>query len=264
MGVCSGYLFKKLEYRQSRASLIPSSHPQRHALSFSRMHLTMSKSINSNFITPKDIPTLQECYKEYPKPTQEPDNAPDLIISRLLSLWQGDMTTLKIDAIVNAANESLLGGGGIDGAIHRAAGRELLAECQTLGGCKTGSAKITKGYRLPSRHVIHTVGPIGEKPDLLASCYRNVLDVVRENQLKTVAFCCVSTGVYGYDNTKAAHVALRTVGDWLRENYDYTKQMERVIFCTFLDKDQQIYKKLLPIYFPEPQPDTTNQDPEVN
>ncbi|KAF9088547.1 O-acetyl-ADP-ribose deacetylase macrod1 [Mortierella sp. AM989] len=187
----------------------------------------------------------------------------------------GDMTTLEIDAIVNAANESLLGGGGIDGAIHRAAGRELLAECRKLGGCNTGiqiadnpllsyyrywiaisqDAKITKGYNLPSRYVIHTVGPQGEYRDVLARCYKSVLEIVKKEELTTVAFCCISTGVYGYDNLKAAHVALETVGDWLRDNYEYAMKIERIIFCTFLDKDQNIYERLLPIYFPEPSPD---------
>ncbi|KAF9342426.1 O-acetyl-ADP-ribose deacetylase macrod1, partial [Mortierella sp. AD094] len=108
------------------------------------------------------------------------------------------------------------------------------------------SSKITKGYNLPARFVIHTVGPQGEYKGTLARCYKSVLDI---------AFCCVSTGIYGYDNLKAANVALETVGDWLRENYEYSKRMERIIFCTFLDKDQKIYERLLPEYFREPSTD---------
>ena len=114
-----------------------------------------------------------------------------------LALWKGDMTKLEIDAIVNAANERLMGGGGIDGAIHRSAGPQLMNECRTLGGCKTGNTKITKGYKLPAKHVLHTVGPIGEQPEALSSCYRTCLDLAVESGLKTVCFCCVSTGIYG-------------------------------------------------------------------
>ncbi|KAG0014301.1 O-acetyl-ADP-ribose deacetylase macrod1 [Entomortierella chlamydospora] len=206
----------------------------------------------TNIVTTKQIPTLSESYSKFPKPTKELEHAPDRIFNDRISLWQGDMTILEIDAIVNAANESLLGGGGIDGAIHRAAGRELLAECRKLNGCPTGRSKITKGYKLPARFVIHTVGPQGEYKDKLAGCYKSVLDIVKEKELTTVAFCCVSTGIYGYDNLKAANVALETVGNWLRENYEYSKRMERIVFCTFLDKDLKIYEKLLPEYFPKP------------
>ncbi|KAF9196562.1 O-acetyl-ADP-ribose deacetylase macrod1 [Haplosporangium sp. Z 27] len=218
----------------------------------------MSRNSGS-VVSIENIPTLSESYAKLPKPTKELANAPDRVLSDRISLWRGDMTKLKIDAIVNAANESLLGGGGIDGAIHNAAGRDLLAECRKLNGCKTGSAKITKGYKLPAQHVIHTVGPQGEYKDTLEKCYRSVLDIVKEKELTTVAFCCVSTGIYGYDNLKAAHVALDTVGNWLRENYDYAMRMERVIFCTFLEIDQNIYEKLLPEYFPQPITDDTSK-----
>jgi O-acetyl-ADP-ribose deacetylase len=133
-----------------------------------------------------------------------------------LDIVVADITTLKVDAIVNAANSSLLGGGGVDGAIHRAAGRDLLAECEALGGCTTGSAKITRGYRLPAKHVIHAVGPVwgggqrGEE-DLLASCYRIALALAADNQLKSIAFPAISTGVYRFPPDRAAQIAVGTV-----------------------------------------------------
>jgi O-acetyl-ADP-ribose deacetylase (regulator of RNase III) len=158
----------------------------------------------------------------------------------------GDITKLKVDAIVNAANETLLGGGGVDGAIHSAAGDELYAECLTLGGCATGGAKMTRGYRLPARHVIHTVGPIyrdgtrGE-PDLLRSCYRESLRLASDAGLETVAFPCVSTGVFGYPAAPACAVAVDAVAEWLAAN----PLPKSVTFCCFSMNDAALYRRQL-------------------
>ncbi|KAJ2016266.1 RasGAP protein [Coemansia sp. S680] len=157
-----------------------------------------------------------------------------------VSIYRGDITRLKVDAIVNAADEAVLGGGGVDGAIHRAAGPELLAECRLLGGCATGQAKITKGYRLPASHVIHAVGPVGEKPVLLASAYTASLELVREHGLKSIAFPCISTGVFGYPPEAACRVAVDAVKKWMEgEN-----ALERVVFCMFNDKTQRKLREL--------------------
>ncbi|MBK1828191.1 O-acetyl-ADP-ribose deacetylase [Haloferula rosea] len=156
---------------------------------------------------------------------------------------QSDITRLEVDAIVNAANSSLLGGGGVDGAIHRAAGPELLHECRLLGGCKTGQAKITRGYRLPSRHIIHTVGPVWRdgnhrEPELLASCYRECLRICVDRSLRSVVFPCISTGIFGYPKDRAARIAVETCGSELFAELEIT-------FCCFNLDDLQLYQQLL-------------------
>ena len=169
-------------------------------------------------------------------------------LNEKIRLCFGDITKLSVDAITNAANESLLGGGGVDGAIHRAAGPELLKECRDLNGCETGEAKLTQGYRLPAKYVIHTVGPIGERPGKLSSCYWQTLEVAKKHSIRSVAFPCISTGIYGYPNARACHVALSTVRKWLEKNKN---DMDCVVFCLFLQKDCQLYCDNTPIYFPE-------------
>jgi O-acetyl-ADP-ribose deacetylase len=163
-----------------------------------------------------------------------------------ISVVLGDITKLDVEAIVNAANESLLGGGGVDGAIHRAAGPELLAECRTLGGCKTGQAKITRGYRLPAKYVIHTVGPIwrgGEhgEPDLLKSCYRSSLALAIEHRIKTIAFPAISCGVYGYPIDAAVKIAVKETLDFLSAN----ESIAKVTFACFGSDLYEAYRKEL-------------------
>jgi O-acetyl-ADP-ribose deacetylase (regulator of RNase III) len=163
-----------------------------------------------------------------------------------IKLVQGDITTLPIDAIVNAANRTLLGGGGVDGAIHRAAGPQLLAECRTLNGCETGASKITHGYNLPAKYVIHAVGPVwrgGNKgePELLKSCYETSLKLAKEHDCKTVAFPNISTGIYRFPKDKAAKIAIETVRDFLSENV----LPETVYFVCFDAENYAIYQRLL-------------------
>ena len=163
----------------------------------------------------------------------------------LIHISTSDITKVDVECIVNAANNSLLGGGGVDGAIHKAAGRELLEECRALNGCKTGEAKITKGYNLKARFIIHTVGPIysGKESDalLLRNCYWNSLELARKNDIHSIAFPAISTGVYGYPLREATEIALGTVSDWVKANPHYGMS---ILFCCFSDKTTEVYHSI--------------------
>lgn len=200
------------------------------------------------------IPTLTHLYKlgRLAPSTQPAANIiPNSSYNTQISTIRTDITKLQIDSIVNAANESLMGGGGVDGAIHRAAGRKLVEECDLLDGCDTGSAKITNAYKLPCKKVIHAVGPVyssskrkGKHEVLLRGCYRTSLELAVGNGLKSIAFSALSTGVYGYPSREAAEVACSEVRAFLEEGKGGT--LERVVFCNFMEKDESAYEEFLP------------------
>jgi O-acetyl-ADP-ribose deacetylase (regulator of RNase III) len=161
----------------------------------------------------------------------------------MIEIIQVDITTLEVDAIVNAANSTLLGGGGVDGAIHRAAGPELKKFCETLGGCPTGAAKITPGFRLPAKHVIHTVGPMyhggnSNEATLLANCYRNSLELALQHSVRSIAFPSISTGAYGYPKEEAARIAVKVM-------HEYEARFERIVACCFSAADKALYESAL-------------------
>ncbi|XP_074773937.1 ADP-ribose glycohydrolase MACROD2 isoform X3 [Athene noctua] len=203
-----------------------------------------------DYVALKNIPTWMEDLKS--ENTKE-DLQGKKSLSEKVSLYRGDITLLEVDAIVNAANSSLLGGGGVDGCIHRAAGPCLVAECRNLSGCETGQAKITCGYDLPAKYVIHTVGPIarGHLTDThkenLANCYKSSLKLAKENNIRSIAFPCISTGIYGFPNEPAAVIALNTIKEWLSKNHN---EVDRIIFCVFLEVDYKIFKKKMGEFFP--------------
>jgi len=203
--------------------------------------------------TLKEIPTLTSLYKlKHLAPAASTVSGASSAYNDRICVIRTDITKLEVDAIVNAANESLLGGGGVDGAIHRAAGRKLLYECETLDGCDTGDAKITNGYELPCKKVVHTVGPVywrtkkhGQHTSLLQSCYRRSLDLAAENGCKSIAFSALSTGVYGYPSKEAAETAIGEVKKWL-DTDNKADKLDRIIFCNFMEKDQDAYYECLP------------------
>ncbi|XP_075564213.1 ADP-ribose glycohydrolase MACROD2 [Pelecanus crispus] len=214
------------------------------------------KEYSREYVALKSIPTWMDDLKS--KSESDGENAKEDLqgkksLSEKVSLYRGDITVLEVDAIVNAANSSLLGGGGVDGCIHRAAGPCLVAECRNLSGCETGQAKITCGYDLPAKYVIHTVGPIarGHLTDIhkenLANCYKSSLKLAKENNIRSIAFPCISTGIYGFPNEPAAVIALNTIKEWLSKNHN---EVDRIIFCVFLEVDFKIFKKKMGEFFP--------------
>ncbi|PPQ91035.1 hypothetical protein CVT25_013960 [Psilocybe cyanescens] len=219
--------------------------------------LSSASDIDEDMVQLKDLKTVAQLYKFAVLKKLAADKLrhlprPDLL--ERVALFQGDITTLKIDSIVNAANRSLLGGGGVDGAIHSAAGPKLLEECRGLNGCLTGESKITRGYNLPARYIIHTVGPVfsskyaDEKAEQLESCYKTSLDLAVENGLEHIAFPSISTGIYSYPIVDATRIALNTVRTFLES--EVGNKLDRVIFVVWSDKDLEVYESLIPEYFP--------------
>ncbi|WWC68550.1 uncharacterized protein I206_102479 [Kwoniella pini CBS 10737] len=204
--------------------------------------------------SPNDIPTLADLYNsnEISKANDDSKYNYDEALNKRISIWRGDITKLEADVIVNAANSSLLGGGGVDGAIHRAAGSNLLEECKTLGGAKTGETKLTKAYKLPSKFIAHTVGPIyssskKEECELnLKSCYSTSLELCKNNGGGSIGFSSISTGVYGYPIQDATEIAIETTRTILEKDETIT----RVIYVVFSQRDEDVYKSIIPKYFP--------------
>ncbi|GHJ85506.1 hypothetical protein NliqN6_1908 [Naganishia liquefaciens] len=212
-------------------------------------------SSSTGTISLENIPTWYDHYRQGP-PVQQEDSefSFDERLNKKVALFVGDITKLQVDMIVNAANNSLLGGGGVDGAIHRAAGPELLKECKTLNGCDTGDVKITKGYKLPAKYVAHTVGPIyhssraGDCADKLESCYIRCMEALIRKGGKSIAFPSISCGVYGYPIQDATEIAVEAIRSLL-ETPEYD-EVEKVVFCQFSEGAQKIYEIILPHYFP--------------
>ncbi|TFK40033.1 A1pp-domain-containing protein [Crucibulum laeve] len=205
----------------------------------------------------KDIKTIGQLYKSAVLKAPATDKIRHKLNPRFLdrvSLFQGDITKLEVDSIVNAANKSLLGGGGVDGAIHSAAGPKLLEECRGLNGCDTGDSKITKGYNLPAKHIIHTVGPVysssskEEKAEQLASCYNTSLKLAVANSLRHIAFPSISTGIYGYPIVDATRIALEVARQFC--DSEVGDKLDRIIFVVWSNKDKGVYESLIPEYFP--------------
>ncbi|KIM39737.1 hypothetical protein M413DRAFT_28931 [Hebeloma cylindrosporum] len=249
----------------------PSPHSARSA---SPVSISSESEADENVVRLSSIKTLAEFYRTLVLKAATPEKVrhqPDPALLDRVSLFQGDITRLEIDAIVNAANRSLLGGGGVDGAIHASAGPENFWKSRTLNGCLTGESKITRGYNLPASHIIHTVGPIyssrdkAEKAELLESSYRTSLELAVENGIRHIAFPSISTGVYSYPVADATRIALNTARTFLES--ENGNKLERVIFVVWSNKDKGVYEELIPEFFPpgeKPQPaEPISVEPDV-
>lgn len=216
----------------------------------------------SRLVDLASIPTVAQLYRSrklLPANSIDPSFSSSQHLNDTISLVRNDITKLEVDCIVNAANPSLLGGGGVDGAIHRASGPRLLEECSSLGGCETGDAKITQAYNLPCKNVIHTVGPIydsagrqdpGLPEKLLRSCYRTSMQLAVQHGLKTIAFPAISTGVYGYPISLAARAVVQEVRQFLEQTAGEPESLRRVIFCNFEPRDMDVYAQNIPSVLP--------------
>lgn len=213
--------------------------------------------VGARFVEAKSLPMWNNYGRVIPPKESKHAVRPDL--NSKITLWRGNICALEISSIVNAANERCLGGGGIDGAIHSAAGRALYEECRTLNGCPTGETKITLGYNLPAQYVLHSVGPIGENPEALTSCYRSILDLCKAKGVRSVAMCGISTGIFDYPLVNAATVALSTTRTWL-ETGDNAESIDQVVFVNFKAEEEQVYEFLTPQFFPLPPEDLAPED----
>ncbi|KAJ7707804.1 hypothetical protein B0H17DRAFT_917729 [Mycena rosella] len=225
-------------------------------------------SHSSSIVRLPDIRTIGQLFQTgVLKAVSKPRYNPNVAFLDRISLFQGDITVMEVDSVVNAANESLLGGSGVDGAIHAAAGKKLYKECAGLGGCETGKSKITAAYKLPSKNIIHTVGPVYRRSDVetvaqqLESCYRTSLNLAIENNLKHIAFPSISTGIYGYPIEDATHIALDLVRRFC--DSDVGSKASRSTCVVWSNKDKEVYETLIPEYFPAPEPTQEQPASEV-
>jgi len=241
---------EKTELKEQSRSVVRVEDIKSWSKSFETYNLRATSFVNRKFVGRKQLDDQVDLQFSPLIPI-----TPNSQANQKIALWKGDITRLQVDAIVNAARPSLLGGGGIDRAIHLGAGKELLEECKPLNGCKHGETKITQGYQLPCKYILHTVGPNRdlhteeEGYPLLRKCYLTCLDKVVERDIKTVAFCSISTGAYRFPLRNTAHVALNTIRNWM-DKEENLKRVSLIILNVFSEEDESIYAELMPLYFP--------------